>query len=174
MLAVLLVPLVAAAPVPKAARPALGKMNSNALVKQHRAKLTLDASSQYQGWEVGKAFDGDDETSWFSADGDCRQAGTSPWLRVTFPEDVTVRRVTLLGNREPQWPAGYSITAGTVELLDAAGGVLAKKDLTGAGDKLDFEYTPEAATARVRAVRFTATADAATGNCVAVGEMRVE
>ena len=47
--------------------------------------------------------------------------GAKPWLQVTFPEDITVKRVTILGNRDPQWLLGYTILAGTIELLDAKG-----------------------------------------------------
>ena len=47
--------------------------------------------------------------------------GTKPFLQVTFPEDVTVKRVTILGNRDPKWLKGYTILAGTIELFDAAG-----------------------------------------------------
>src|SRR5438067_13612672 len=92
---------VAAAPVPKDAyRP--GKENSNALVKKYRADLTIDASSEWQNWPAANAFDGEPTTSWYSNSGDAPMNNTTPWVRVTFPDDVLVRRVTVLGNRDPQ------------------------------------------------------------------------
>lgn len=173
--ALLLVPAVTvAAPVPKTAKPALGPTNSNQLVKDHKGRLTPEASTEYQGWEVGKLFDGDEATSWFSAAGDGQMAGTSPWVKVTFPDDVAVRRVTVLGNREPNYRNQYMVLEGKVELLDAKGRVLASQELKAAGEDRDFEFAPNRAVAGVRAVKFTCTKDQAQFNCVGLGEMQVE
>jgi hypothetical protein len=168
-MAIFSLPLLAA-PVPKTA----GRTgpNSNALIKAHAGKCTFDASTEYNSWPVAKAFDEDTTTSWFSAHGDSPMNSTQPWLRVTFPQDVNVSRVTILGNREPQWPTGYSILAGKLELLDEKGGVLASAELTAAGDKKDFEWT--ISRGGVRAVRLTATKDEGQNGCVAVSEFQVE
>lgn len=173
MSALVLLAAVVAAPVPKSNLPPLPATNSNALVKQHKDALVIDSSTQYQGWEATKAFDGDEETSWFSADRDTASAGETPWLRVAFPKDVSVRRVSVRGNREPQWP-GYTVTAGRIELLDAAGTVLAKEDVTVAVGGADLTFTPARPVAGVRAVRLVVTKDGGGHPNVAVGEMQVE
>lgn len=167
------VPLLAA-PIPKDATPQKLGLNSNALLKDHAGKMTYDASSQFNGWEIGKLFDGDEKTSWYSATNDTPQSGQQPWVRATFPENVTVSRVTILGNREPQFPKGYFVLAGTLELLDADGAVLLKKELESKGEKHDFDYELRIPEKNVRAVRFTCTKDEKIQNCVGLGEMQIE
>ena len=83
--------------------------NKNTLITKHKKDLKLSASSAFQGWPVEKLVDGDSKTSWFSATGDTAAKGKTPWVEVEFPEDVTIARVTLLGNREAGYPKGYSI-----------------------------------------------------------------
>src|SRR5437773_195089 len=123
-----------AAPVPKDATPLTLPPNTNALLKAHAGKMAYEASSQFNGWEIAKLFDGDEQTSWYSSTGDSSMGGKQPWVRATFPENVTVRRVTILGNREPQYP-GYFVLAGTLELLDAEGNVLHKVEMESKGEK---------------------------------------
>lgn len=99
--------------------------NKNTLVLKYPGKLLLSASSTWDGWSEALAFDGNPHSSWFTVKGDAVAHGTKPWLQVAFPEDVTIKRVTILGNRDPKWLKGYTILAGTIELLDAAGKRLA-------------------------------------------------
>jgi hypothetical protein len=165
---------VAAAPVPKDAKLRAGRENTNALVKAHRADLRIDASSEWQNWPAAHAFDGVPTTTWYSNSGDAPMNNTAPWVRATFPDDVLVRRVTVLGNRDPQYPNGYFVLAGKVELLDKAGKVLAVKELTPAGEKYDFDWIIDRPPPGVRAVRFTATKDQGTSSCVGIGEFQVE
>ena len=150
------------------------KPNTNAVLKRFAGKFTPSASSQFQGWEVTKAFDGDPLTSWYSNSGDAPMGGAKPWVTVTFPEATSVRRVTVLGNREPQYPTGYSITAGTIELLDANGKVLFTRSVKATGDKFDLTLLPPAAVGGVRAVKVTATEDQNQFNCVGIGEIQIE
>jgi hypothetical protein len=164
----------AAAPVPKDAKLRADRENSNALLKEHRANLKIDASTEWQGWPVGNAFDGEPTTSWYSNSGDAPMNNTTPWLRATFPDDVLVRRVTVLGNRDPNYPNGYLILAGKFELLDKDGKVLAEKELKAAGEKHDFDWIVDRPPGKVRAVRFTATQDQKQSSCVAVSEFQVE
>ena len=168
------VAVLSAAPVPKNTLPAIGKTNANTLIKEHKEKLAIDASSDWQGWPIANGFDGNEETSWFSASGETATNGKEPWARVRFPENVSIRRVNILGNRDPQYPNGYSATAGKIEYLDADDKVLAKEDLVAKGDKHDFEHTPKAAISGVRAIRFTITKDEANAGCVALSEIYVE
>jgi hypothetical protein len=88
--------------------------NKNTLLLKYKGKLKFSCSTFWPQWEVEKAFDGNLLTSWFSAKGDAAAFGKKPWVQVTFPEDVTVRRITVLGNREPAWLKGYTILAGSV------------------------------------------------------------
>ena len=60
--------------------------NKNTLVKTHRAKLVVSASSFWPGWEPEKVIDDNMETSWFSQRGDAAAKGTKPWVTLTFPE----------------------------------------------------------------------------------------
>jgi hypothetical protein len=163
-----------AAPVPKNLLPPLGETNANTLIKKFSNKLTCEASSEWQQWPATHAVDGNEETSWFSASQDTASAGATPWVLVTFPEDVAVRRVSLRGNRDPQYPTGYFITAGKLELLDAAGKVLSTHDLTSAGDKHDLTWMAKTLATGVRTIKFTATKDDATNGCVSLGEFQVE
>src|SRR4051812_23501683 len=92
------------APVPKqAAKPEYGEKNTNALVAKHRDKLELKASSEWKDWPIGHLFDGKEETSWYSNQPDSTTTDQKPVVTVTFPEDVKVKRVTILGNRDPQY-----------------------------------------------------------------------
>lgn len=171
---VLLAAVASATPVPKNALPPLGKTNSNALVRQHKDKLVVTASTEYDGWPATKLVDGSDDTSWFSADGDHPTANGKPAVKVAFPAAVSVRRVTVRGNREPQYPDGYSATEGTIELLGAGDKVLASKDVKATGERHDFEFAPAAGASGVLAVRFTVTAAQTTYRCVAISELQVE
>jgi len=164
-----------AAPVPRSLQTVdPTKPNSNAVLKRFAGKFKPAASSEFQGWEVAKAFDGDPQTSWYSNGGDAPMAGTKPWVKVTFPEATTIRRVTVLGNREPQYPTGYSVTAGTIELLDANDKILFARDVKAVGDKFDLTLLPPAAVGGVRAVKVIATEDQKQFNCVGIGEVQIE
>ena len=80
--------------------------NANTVLQGFPGKLKFSCSSFYTSWGVEKAFDGKPLTSWFSASGDSAAQGKKPWVAVEFPMAATVRRVTLLSNREPYVPNG--------------------------------------------------------------------
>ena len=73
---------VVAAPVPRDARRH-GKENTNALVKAHRAELRIDASSEWQNWPAGNAFDDQPVTS-------CPASCTVPAVGARSPESRLV------------------------------------------------------------------------------------
>src|SRR5262249_4309143 len=73
--------------------PELTTDNKNPLVRKYPGKLLLSASSIWQGWPEALAFDDNPHSSWFTAKRDSVAHGTRPWIQVTFPEDVTVKRV---------------------------------------------------------------------------------
>ena len=151
--------------------------NGNALIKKYRDKLELSASSTYPGWPTSHALDGNVQTSWFSASNDSAAKRTTPWFQVTFPEDVTVKRVTILGNRDPAWLNGYTILAGALELLDAKGKRIHYEDNEGVGNFRDFEFKPEKPVAKVRAVKFISLGDQGDQNPygdIAIAEVLIE
>lgn len=170
---VILLP-VAAAPVPKDATPRKLPPNTNALLQKHVNGMKYDASSEWAGWAIGKLFDGDVSTSWFSGSEDAPTNGKHPWVKATFPEPVLVHRVTVLGNRESNYPSGYFATAGYFEFLDAEGDLLLKSALKSEGEKHDFDLELKHPLANVRAIRFTATADVGQMSCIGLSEMQVE
>ena len=175
----LLIPSLAARPdaAKDGKAPAIKTDNKNTLVKEHREKLKLTASTTWPGWPVTHAFDGNLESSWFSAANDTAAHGKNPWVDVTFPADVTVQRVTILGNRDPAWPKGYTILAGSVELRDQDGKRLAFDENDGVGNFSDFDFKFAKPVAGVRSIRFTALGDQGKQNPyddIAIGEFQVE
>jgi hypothetical protein len=151
--------------------------NKNTLVKAHCDKLKVTASTCWPGWEPEKVIDGKVETSWFTQRGDAAAKGTKPWIMLTFPTDVTVRRVTILGNREPSWFDGYTILTGLVEFLDADGKRLWVDENQGVGNRRDFEFRPKKPVAKVRSVRFVSLKDQGDKNPyddIALAEILVE
>ena len=172
--------LAGAAPVPKS-KPGQKDQgpNSGALVKKYKDRLTYARSSDWQGWPPDKAFDGNPDTSWFSATGDTPTGDRLPWVAVTFPEDVAVRRVTVLGNREPSSPSGYSVLVGRLELLDKDGRAVIRAQREAKGERSDFDFVLSEAFGRVRTVRFTAVKDDTSEGrsqtrCVGVAEVQIE
>ena len=107
-------------------------------------------------WPVGHLFDGNEQSSWYSNTPDSTMNEEKPAVTVTFPDDVKIKRVTVLGNRDPQYPTGYFVTEGTVELLDGKGKVISSHELKSAGDKHDFDLILDKFVS-VRAVRFKMT-----------------
>jgi hypothetical protein len=157
--------------------PELTTDNKNTLVRKYPGKLLLSASSIYEGWPETFAFDDNPHSSWFTAKGDAVAHGTKPWIQVTFPEDVTVKRVTILGNRDPRWLRGYTILAGTIELFDAAGKRIALNENDGRGKAYDYDWKLQEPVGKVRTVRFNALGDQGKENPyddIAIGEFQVE
>jgi len=151
--------------------------NKNTLILKHRKDLKFDASSSWPGWPVEKLVDGDLETSWFSDKDDTTTMGKTPWVQIIFPEDVTVRRVTVLGNREPDWLNGFTILAGKLELLDKDGKKLLAEESGGVGNFCDFDFKLKKAINKVRSVRFTSLGDQGDQNPfndIAIAEIQVD
>ncbi len=169
----ILIGLGSAAPVPKGTKPSVGETNTNALVKAHREKLKLEASSEWESWPVAHLFDGDEKTSWYSNNGDAPQNGKTPTIKVTFPENVRAKRVTVLGNRDPQYPEGYIALEGKIELLEKDNGVISSHELKATGEKHDFDLILTKLTT-LRAVRLTITKDDGKMSCVGLGEFQIE
>jgi hypothetical protein len=162
-----------AAPVPKTAKPTIGETNTNALIKAHREKLTIAASSEWENWPANNLLDGNEQTSWYSNNGEAPQNGKNPTIKVTFPENVAVKRVTIRGNRDPQYANGYFVLEGKFELLDKDDKVITTHEMKGTGDKHDFDLILTKITT-LRAVRFTCTKDQGQMGCVGLGEFQIE
>jgi hypothetical protein len=157
--------------------PAVKTDNKNTLILKHGKDLKFDASSFWPGWPMEKLVDGDLETSWFSDTDDTTTKGKTPWVQIIFPEDVTVRRVTVLGNREPDWLDGFTILAGKLELLDKDGKKLLAEESDGVGNFRDFDFKLKKAINKVRSVRFTSLGDQGDKNpftCIAIAEIQVD
>ncbi len=172
----LLLAVAAAAPAPKP-EPKKDSENQNTLVQKYKDKLQVTASSFYQGYPPERLIDGDKLSVWFSATGDSAAQGQKPWIMVAFPEDVTVTRLTVLGNRDPTYPLGYSVLTGLAEFLDADGKVLWKEERDAAGDLKDFEFKPKEIIKKIRSVRFTSVKDEGNLNGsqdIAIAEVLIE
>jgi hypothetical protein len=153
------------------------KANQNSLVKEYKDKLKLSASTFWPGWPASSAFDGDPKTSWFSAKDDAAAFNKMPWVRVEFPDDVTIRRVTILGNREVAWPTGYTIGVGNIELLDKDGKKLLVQANECGENHLDIDFPLLKPVTGVRAIKFVSLADEGDKNPysdIALGEFQVE
>ena len=129
------------------------------LMAKYAGKITAKASTSWPGWEPERLIDGDPATSWFSAKGDSAAHGKKPWVEVTFPADVVVKSVRVLGNVEPSWPKGFTIRYGVLELLDANHKVIAKVDNEGKNAVADVDFILKAPVSGVRSVRFTSLFD---------------
>ena len=137
----------------------------------------MTASSSFQGFGTDKLLDGDNETSWFSDSDDSVAKGKEPWVTLTFPEDVTVTRVTIAGNRHPDYPDNYSVLKGTLVLLDAAGKKIASEDQDGKGKCFDFDFKPKEAVKKVRSIKFIPVKDQGDKNefgDIALGEILID
>lgn len=151
--------------------------NANSLIKEYRGKLKFSCSSFWPTWGPEKAFDGNPLKSWFTQRGDAAAFGKKPWVAVEFPQTVTVRRVTLLSNREPPWQIGYTILVGRLELLDKEGKVLFSRDDEVGGERPDMEVRPRRPVHGVCKIRFTSLQDEGDQNPyedIAIGEILVE
>ena len=96
---------------------------------------------------------------------------------MTFPDDVIVRRVTILGNREPIWATGYTINVGKLELYDKDGKLLHSQENECSENKLDIDFPLVKPVAGVRSVRFVSVKDEGDQNPysdIALGEFQVE
>ena len=172
--------LLIAAPVPKSRSNHKDQSpNNNTLIAKFKDRLTFSRSSDWQGWPPEKAFDGKAETSWFSATGDTPHDNKLPWVAASFPQDVAVRRVTVLGNRDPASPTGYTALVGRLELLDKTGRAVIQAEREGKGDLSDFDFVLSEPFGRVRTVRFTTVRDETSAGrsqtrCVGIAEILVE
>lgn len=151
--------------------------NTNSVLNSFRDKYKVTCSSQYTSWEVDRVFDGKPTTSWFSASGDSAAHGKSPWIAVEFPMAVAVRRVTLLSNREPSYPTGYTILSVRLDLLNQDGKVVFSKVDRLTETRRDFEIRTGMPIRGVYQIRFTSLKDEGDKNGsrdVALSEFLVE
>ena len=90
---------------------------------------------------------------------------------------ATVSRVTLLSNREPSYPTGYTILAGRLEPLNRKGNVICSQDDQLTPKRPDLEFRTRMPIRGVYKIRFTSLKDEGEKNGsrdVALGEVLVE
>lgn len=153
------------------------KSNSNSLIKANLARVSLESSSEYQGWGADRVLDGNAETSWFSISGDSTVHLRRPWIQLNFDEGVTVKRITLLGNREPRFPTGFSVLCGRLDVLGANSKVLRSEIGESTGALHDIDICLKSPIANVRAIRFTSLRDQGNENSwgdIAIAEVLME
>lgn len=151
--------------------------NSNDLIREYQTEIELTASTTWRGWPANKVVDGNFETSWFSAARDATSFDAKPWVKLQFPRDVSVRRVSIWGNREPSWPTGYSVKTARIELLNADGKVVFQKIQKGKGDCFDYDLEFNQPKEHIRSIRIVALTDQGSENPysdIAFGEIEVE
>jgi hypothetical protein len=135
------------------------------------------ASSSYNGWGVDRLLDGDPTTSWFSASGDSLAHGKTPWIELSLSAPTRLRRITILGNREPSWKTGYSVEQGVLDLFDANGQRAASAILYSQGEGRDFVFVVPDGLRAIATMRFTALKDEGGSNPygdVAIAEVLIE
>ena len=130
-----------------------GKSQSNLSTKPG---VVVSASSTYAGYPASRAIDGNLATSWFAADNDAANLGTTPYVEVVLPGLATVNQINIRGNRE--WP-DYDIFAGRIDLFGDDGEILFTTDVEKRGQFYDVEFVLPKPRADVRTVRFTSTSD---------------
>ena len=121
------------------------------------APVRVDTSSYRSDDSAAMALDGDPATSWFTADGDAANLGGTPFYQLTFPEDVTVTNIEMLGNRDPA--DGFDFLRGMFQLFDSDGNELYNSgDVALAAPDRDINLDV-GSIGSVRQFRFTGTAD---------------
>lgn len=151
--------------------------NQNQVLAQLSVKPKYSASSFWTSYKPDRAFDQDEETSWFSGRNDAAAFNKTPWVEIEFPQDMLVSRVTVIGNREPSWSLGYSVLCARVELYDKRGKLLARQMDDATGKQYDFDFKLVNRVGKVRKVRFVTLVDQGDQNsdrCIAVGEILVD
>jgi hypothetical protein len=161
---------------PLAAIPPVTTDNRAALVVAG-SSMTPSASSTFPGWPVTNATDGNVQTSWYSSSNDSAAKGKATYFQIEFASPEAVRRVTILGNRDPAYLKGYTILAGRLELFDRSQRVLARRESEGTGNLRDFDFVFAKPIPGVKIVRFTSLDDEGDQNAygdVAIAEFQVE
>lgn len=151
--------------------------NSNWVIKEYGKELVLRASSTWSGWPCEKLTDGNPETSWFSAGRDSFAKGTDPWIEVSLSRSEKIKRITLLGNREPHWRYGYAVKIGKFEFFDRTGKLIESKLEEAANDVGDIDLVLKKPLLNVARIRFTSTGDEGAENPfgdIAIGEIQIE
>lgn len=157
--------------------------NSNALVQENLETLVVSASSQFPGWPVTRVVDGNLESSWFSKPGDSANETSRPWIQLTFDHDVTVKHVTIMGNRESSAGGKYSVLLGRLEFFDEKGTIIylqvgkAEIPYETQVPYKDIDYVLFFPISNVRAIRFSSLQDEGSENwfsAIGIAEVQAE
>ncbi|MFO0615770.1 MAG: discoidin domain-containing protein [Polyangiaceae bacterium] len=139
----------------------------------------ITASTSYAGYDVARLLDGKLETSWFSAQNDSASAGSPTFVEVAFRRPRPLRKVVIMGNREPRWMDGFAIREGRLDVFDVRGDLVSSTTSAAIGDRSDFSFDlgNEVGSDAVSRVRFTSTSDDGGRNAwrdVAIAEILLE
>jgi hypothetical protein len=105
---------------------------------------TIKASTTYSGFPAWYSIDGDPRTSWFSTG---PEGGGAPSIyRWTGAQDDFIASITVLSNEfnsEPSFRTGFGFETLTIQIIDAAGGIVFESTtgLEGTPDP-DVTFTP--------------------------------
>lgn len=122
-------------------------------------------------------LDQDEKTSWFSDSNDSVTKGTQPWILFSLSRPARLHLVKVLGNRNPTYPHGYSVTTLRMETLDSHGQVLSTQETSNPNPPHDFFFLLDKPIAGVEGVRLVVLADEGAKNSygdVALGEVSFE
>ncbi len=122
-------------------------------------RVTLEVSSSYPGWPASFAVDGHELTSWYSGSNDSVAQGRKPFFQMTFAEVTVVRKVTVLGNRDPNFYNGYAILQLQLDVFDTNKRLVSTLVAESTGDRHDFQFELSQEAEGVGALRFTSLRD---------------
>ncbi len=122
-------------------------------------RVTLEVSSSYPGWPASFAVDGHEQTSWYSGSNDSVAQGRKPFFQMTFAEVTVVRKVTVLGNRDPNFYNGYAILQLQLDVFDTNKRLVSTLVAESTGDRHDFQFELSQEAEGVGALRFTSLRD---------------
>ena len=162
-------------PPAAAASDALARRPAATVVEEAKG-ATLSASSTYGGWPLENATDGDPQTSWYSDTNDSAAKGRQPFFQVTFQAASSLRRVAILGNRDPAYFDGFGILRGRLETFDRGGNLIEAHEADGSGDRRDYAFSLTSSTP-VKTLRFSSLRDQGDRNRwgdIAIAELRTE
>lgn len=167
-------------PVPKPKDlPTEQRPNQNQVLKKQAGPIQIDTSSTWTGYPAQNLIDGKLETGWYSENGDCKAKEREPAVTLTLSDVSPVQRVTVYGNRDPQFPTGYGVLEGQLLLLDAEGRVVMRITREARGEKKDFDFLLAEPCPKVKVIKFRVLKDESQSNpngvaCVALSEIHVD
>ena len=148
--------------------------NTNRVLAAMKGQVTVLASTEQGDWPATRLIDDDPFTYWVSAAGDSKAKGKTPRVELQFPEEATIGRVTVLGQRGDSTAA---VTVFRIKLLGADGTVLKAGTVHGKEPFFDADWTLPAPVEGVSWIVILSLADNGdknTSGSVALGEILID